>query len=89
MQKKHAPVHAPVQNYDNDDDDNNDDDNDDDDDGWSVRPPVGRPHRLLLSCWQANQHVRDVKGGLNSSRYQKTKALEGWYRDPTKRLSNL
>ena len=30
MQKKHAPVHAPVQNYDDDDDD--DDDNDDDDD---------------------------------------------------------
>ena len=41
MQKKHAPVHAPVQNYDNDeyadgndddDDDNNDDDDGDDDD---------------------------------------------------------
>ena len=26
MQKKHAPVHAPVQNYDNDDDDDDDDD---------------------------------------------------------------
>ena len=28
MQKKHAPVHAPVQNYDNDDDDGDDDDDD-------------------------------------------------------------
>ena len=25
MQKKHAPVHAPVQNYDNDDDNDDDD----------------------------------------------------------------
>ena len=25
MQKKHAPVHAPVQHYDNDDDDDDDD----------------------------------------------------------------
>ena len=29
MQKKHAPVHAPVQNYDNDDDDNDLDEKDD------------------------------------------------------------
>ena len=45
MQKKHAPVHAPVQNYDNDDYDDDDDDDcdgdddeddDDDDDGVLV-----------------------------------------------------
>ena len=32
MQKKHAPVHAPVQNYDNDDDEDDDDEDDDDED---------------------------------------------------------
>ena len=40
MQKKHAPVHAPVQNYDNDDDDGDCDD-DDDNDEFDC-------HRLLL-----------------------------------------
>ena len=27
-------------------------DDDDDEDEWNVRPPVGRPQRLLVSCWQ-------------------------------------
>ena len=51
MQKKHAPVHAPVQNYDNDDDD---------DDTWRPGIHCWRAIAILAAACTPEKQGHDV-----------------------------